>query len=122
MTATRSNSKIVRSASLLTTALLVFCASGASCPQMIQQYTQPAPRVLPPQANLEQVFTAVNANSDKIHQLAAPQASISVAGFPSLRANIAMELPRRFRLKASTSLTGDEVDPVRRQAHLSWKF
>ena len=37
--------------------------SGASCPQMLAQFTTPAPRVLPPSPALEQVVEAVNRRS-----------------------------------------------------------
>ncbi len=35
---------------------------------------------------------------------------MSVPGYPTLRASIAYERPRRFRLRAETGLTGPEVD------------
>ncbi len=110
MNGSSNSQRLLRPAGWLATTLLLFCTTGASCPQMLQQYTQPAPRVLPPQPSLEQVITAVNTNSDKIRSLNAPQGSISVAGFPSLRAKIAMQQPNGFRLQASTSLTGEELD------------
>jgi hypothetical protein len=85
-------------------------ASGANCPQMVQHYTQPLPRALPPAASLDQVIQVVNDNSAKIQSFSSSKASISTPGFPSLRANLAFERPRNFRLRGDTLLTGPEVD------------
>ena len=48
---------------LLVTGL--FALSGASCPQMVRQYTNPLPRVLPAAPTLEQVIDVVNRNSSE---------------------------------------------------------
>ncbi len=40
----------------------------------------------------------------------APQATLSVPGVPKLSAQVACEPPRRFRLRAQTSVTGSELD------------
>ena len=85
-------------------------ASGASCPQVVRQYAAPAPRALPPSPTLEQVIAVVNENSSQIQSFSANQATITAPGAPTLRANLAMEQPGRFRLRAETSLTGPEVD------------
>lgn len=95
---------------LLATVVVLTAASGASCPRMVQQYTGAGPRALPPSATLQQVIEVVNANSSQIHSFATNHATITVPGTPVLRANLAMERPRRFRLRAETSLTGPEVD------------
>ena len=84
--------------------------SGASCPQTLQRYTNPLPRVLPPSPTLEQVIDVVNRNSSQIHSFSTNHASISGPGFPSLGASVAFERPRRFRLRAGTGLTGTEID------------
>jgi len=70
----------------------------------------PLPRVLPPQANLEQVMAAVHDNTDRVRSLMASQAVLVVPGAPRLSARVACEPPRRFRLQAQTSLTGPELD------------
>jgi hypothetical protein len=75
-------------------------ASGASCPRVLQQYTQPIPRALPPSAPLSQVIDLVNANSAKVQSLSTPRATITMAGFPSLSANIAFKRPRSLRVVA----------------------
>lgn len=94
----------------LAIAVMLFAASGAACPQMLTQYTSPLPRILPDNAALPQIMAAVNDNTAKIHSLQANQASITVAGVPTLRANIACEPMRHFRLRADTMLTGPELD------------
>ena len=93
---------------LLSVGLLGLC--GASCPQTLQRYTNPLPRVLPPSPTLEQVIEVVNRNNSQIHSFSTNQASISGPGFPSLGASVAFERSRRFRLRAGTGLTGTELD------------
>lgn len=88
-------------------------SSGASCPHALRGYqvgTMPLPRVLPPQANLEQVMAAVHDNTDRVRSLMASQAVLVVPGVPRLSARVACEPPRRFRLQAQTSITGPELD------------
>jgi hypothetical protein len=93
---------------LLMTSLMAFC--GAGCPQTLQRYAAPLPRVLPPSPTLEQVIEVVNRNSSQIRSFSTNQASVSGAGFPSLGASVAFERARRFRLRAGTGLTGTEFD------------
>ncbi len=76
---------------------------------MLQRYTNPLPRVLPPSPTLEQVIATVNGNSSQIQSFVSTRASIGGSGFPSLPANIAFERPRRFRLRAG-GITGTELD------------
>ncbi len=97
-----------RLALLLTVTLLG--AGGASCPQFIQQYPQAGPRTLPKTATLSEIITVVNNNSAKIRSLYTTDATVSATLIPSLRANLALERPRRFRMRAETGLTGAEVD------------
>ena len=96
---------------LLLIATGLFCLSGASCPQMLRQYTNPLPRLLPasPPPTLEQVIDVVNRNSSQIHSFSTSHASISGSGFPSLSTSIAFERPQQFRLRAS-SIVGAEFD------------
>lgn len=89
---------------------LVTCASGASCPQFLSNYPSVGPRVLTPTSALPDVIRVVNDNSAKVRSLVAPDASLSVPMTPALRANLTLERPRRFRLRAETSLTGQEMD------------
>jgi hypothetical protein len=90
--------------------LLFFTAAGAGCPHLLQQYTQPLPRVLPVNATLEQVLEAVNTNAGLVNSFSSQRATISVPGAPPLRAKLAFERPRNFRLTGETGLTGPEVD------------
>ncbi|MFO0897722.1 MAG: hypothetical protein U0836_09905 [Pirellulales bacterium] len=90
--------------------LSVAVAGGASCPQMLHQYTRPMPRILPEGPTAEQIVSAINANTSRVRTLHAPQARVDGRGFPSLRANLVIERPSRFRLTAETPLTGPEVD------------
>src|SRR4029078_4537362 len=91
--------------------LLLFASSGASCPWMMRQPGAPIPQVLPASAaTLDQVMAAVNENTARAKNGIASQAYLTVPGAPRLSADLAFETPRRFRLKAHTALTGDEMD------------
>ena len=87
----------------------LFALSGASCPQMLRQYTNPLPRVLPPSPTLEQVIEVVNRNSSQIHSFSTNHASISGTGFPvadgerRLRAAAAIPSAGGHRLPAPSS-------------------
>lgn len=85
-------------------------ASGASCPQTVKDYTSTLPRALPPSPTLDQVIQVVNNNSRQIQSFHSSHATLAVQGFPTLRAMVAYQRPKRFRLRAETSLTGPEVD------------
>ncbi len=85
-----------------------FSASGASCPRVLQQFTQPIPRALPPSASLVQVVDVVNDNSVRVQSLSTTRATVSTPGFPSLTADIAFQRPRSLRLRAKKF--GPEVD------------
>jgi hypothetical protein len=88
-------------------------ASGASCPQAIRGYqvgVSPLPRVLPAQASLEQIVATVHDNTRRVRSYLAPQAVLAVPGVPRLSAQVACEPPRRFRLRAQTAVTGNELD------------
>ena len=73
-------------------------------------WQEPQPQVLPPGAGLEQVIAAVNRNNSQIQALFSDSATLSGPGYPTLRAHIAYQRPRNFRLRADTGLTGPEVD------------
>jgi hypothetical protein len=95
---------------LLAVLLVWLTASGASCPWMLRQPGTPIPQVLPPAATLDQVMLSVNENTARVHSGATTQAQLSLPGTPPLRADLAFEMPRRFRLQAGTALTGQELD------------
>jgi hypothetical protein len=89
----------------------LFAAGGSSCPRMWQQYANPLPRQLPPTPTLQQTIEVINRNNSRIQSFSTNRASLSGSGFPTLRAGVAFERPRRFRLRASaSSLTGEEFD------------
>jgi len=69
--------------------------------------------VLTPTATAQDVVAAVNANTARVQTYQAPSASISMpesAGLPLVQASLAAERPMRFRLRATTALTGPEID------------
>jgi hypothetical protein len=91
--------------------VLLLAASGANCQQMVNQYTQPLPRVLPPAATLAQVIEVVNNNSSAVTSFSTMRASVSIPGNLGLSANLAFQRPRGFRLRADFALSGGtEVD------------
>jgi hypothetical protein len=88
-------------------------SSGATCPSVLRGYqvgTMPLPRVLPPQPSLDQIIGAIHDNTQRVRNYMAPQAVISVPGVPRLSAQVACEPPRRFRLRAQTAVSGNELD------------
>lgn len=85
---------------------------GAQCPFLRppgEDYSY-LPPALPPSPTLQQVIEAVNANAGQIRSFATNDATLTGTGFPALRASVAFERPRRFRLIAGTGVTGPEVD------------
>jgi len=106
----RPRSPALARATTLATLASLLALSGASCPQFIQRYSQPLPRALPASPSLAQVMEVVNGNSARIVAFSTARGSISTAGFPSLRANLAYQREKDFRLRADTALTGPEVD------------
>lgn len=98
---------------MLTTLVLAFATSGASCPNALRGYQVgmlPLPRTLPANPTLEQIIQVVHDNTSRVRTYMAPQATLSVPGVPKLSAQVACEPPRRFRLRAQTSVTGSELD------------
>ncbi|MFV1964658.1 MAG: hypothetical protein ACC628_04495 [Pirellulaceae bacterium] len=82
--------------------------SGASCKHFGGNSSPMAPAAFVGTPTLEDVIYAVNANTSRVRSLQSDSASISSQGLPSLRANLAMEVPRRFRLRGS--FLGPELD------------
>lgn len=103
----------VSPAALFAVAAITVASSGATCPSVLRGYqvgTMPLPRALPPQASLEQIIANVHDNTQRVRSYMAPQAVLVVPGVPRLSAQVACEPPRRFRLRAQTSVTGSELD------------
>ena len=116
MAASHQPSALMRSRSagvLFAFIVLMVASSGATCPQYLRGYqygTMPLPRALPSHATLSDVITAVHDNTDRVRSYMAPQAVLTVQGVPRLSAAVACEPPRRFRLRAQTAVTGNELD------------
>lgn len=90
---------------------------GASCsPRLGSPFGitgPPAPVLLAPTATSAEIVAVVNANAARIQSYQAPSASISMpqsAGLPLVQASLAAERPMRFRLRATTAITGPEID------------
>jgi len=102
-----------RSIQLFAILLLWASASGAHCMRNPFVMAPNVPQLLPQQPQLADVATAVNENTAKVHSLRANQASIAMSDgvMPvSLNAMIAVERPKRFRLKATAPVLGPVAD------------
>lgn len=67
-----------------------------------------APTVFTGKPTLEQITAHLNSN--KISQLEAERAKISLDGLPALNARLIVERPRNLRFRVETGLTGPEID------------
>ncbi|MEO1498647.1 MAG: hypothetical protein AAFV43_16000 [Planctomycetota bacterium] len=102
---------------LRATALLLLGAAsmGASCSPSMRTLSMgpPAPTVIGPTSTAGDIVGAINANTARVTTYQASQASFSAPGMPNLPllgGAIAVERPHRFRLRATTRLTGPEFD------------
>ena len=86
-----------------------FSAGGASCPKRTTSGPRLPPAFVGP-PTLDEVIRQINVNSASIHQLQGQSATLRIPGLPTLRTEIALERPQRFRLRADHMLTGSEVD------------
>lgn len=106
--------------------LLLLCCSGAQCvPTSWPRFpgkTAGAPRMLPDNPSMQQIIDVVNANSAKVRAYATSNASLTVAGMPSLKSRIALERPRRFRLTAGMTLLGTEEIDLGSNDQLFWMW
>jgi hypothetical protein len=90
-------------------AVVLVSASGASCPtRQPPGPTAPAAFLAPP--NVGDVLSVVNANSARIQQLQADNVRFSVQGIPTMRASVALQRPRSFRLRAQFVGLGEVLD------------
>lgn len=95
----------------LALAVLLFCCSGADCQRrLLWNHPQLPPPILSAQPTLDEIIANVNNNTARVQTLSTQQATLDGPGFPSLRTNLAVEKPRRFRLRALHPLSGPEVD------------
>ena len=96
-------------------AILLVCltllASQAGCHLLRGNWSPPGPTPPPISATptLEQLIATVHQNTHRVQSLDTNQANLSVAGYPSLRADLAFQRPERLRLRA-TALGSTEVD------------
>lgn len=102
--------------------LTLTVVSSAGC-RFLPDYRMPwaptAPVVFTAPPTADDIVRAVNSNSAPIRQLSSDSASVTAAGFPPLRADLAFERPRRFRMRAS--LIGPELD-VGSNEELFWMW
>jgi hypothetical protein len=96
--------------SLWAVLLLLLVCGGASCGRFGQGLGTPLPTALPPHPSLEQVLDVLNRNSAGVQTLQSSNASISLAGYPSIRAHLAYQRENMFRLTGDAPLVGREVD------------
>ena len=75
------------------------------------QQTELPPEAFASQPTLDNVIYVLNANTQRVQRLQTENATLRVDGIPALRANLAYEQPRNFRLLAQLSqFTGRELD------------
>ena len=95
--------------SVLVAFALAALASGCRAwPWQPRLPAEPSPLAFAGPPTLDEVVQAVNANSSAVRQLQSESATVSVPGLPSLRANLLLERPRNFRLRAQ--IYGPELD------------
>jgi hypothetical protein len=84
--------------------------AGGGCAGLMRPSRPVTAHALPATPTLDDVVTLVNDNSSRIRSLYSTDASLHVPLLPALRVNLALERPRRLRLRAETGVTGPEVD------------
>lgn len=98
----------------LATGILLLAAMSCGCrwnPFKRTAALEPSPVLfLNSQPTLPELALAINSNSGRIRQLESQGATLQIAGFPLVSADIAIERPRGFRFRAGTTLTGQEAD------------
>jgi len=90
-------------------AILVATLSGCHWFQR-RTVLEPTPIVFPQAPTLEQLATAVNANTERVQTLQTRDARLLLRGLPAVSLDMAYQQPRRLRLRAGTGLTGQELD------------
>jgi hypothetical protein len=63
-----------------------------------------------PPASFEQIAAVVNTNSQRVIALQSRDARLRIRGLPGINVDLLYEQPRRFRFRAGTGLTGQELD------------
>ncbi len=104
-----------RPATAVAITLICFASSGATCVRPWVANQPPPPQVLAAGATVDEIITAVHANTTRISSVLTDDATISIAGVspmgtPPLVGRIAIQPARRLRLTAGTRFLGTEVD------------
>jgi len=86
--------------------VLLVSASGSSCWRTRDEIL---PQALPPTASRPEIIDFINRNTSLVHSVWST-GHLEVPGAPSIPVTLALEPLLRFRLKASTAITGTEVD------------
>ncbi len=97
----------------LFTLIALVCSGGASCPRVAEPFAATPQPVVGPAPSLADLARVVNDNSAKVRAVSTVDAKISVPGhalLPSVKASMAWERGRHFRLIGETALTGVEFD------------
>lgn len=90
---------------------LLAAAGGATCWPRQTPLQPPPPIAFQNTPSLQEVLSVVNTHTEPVRQLQTEGATLTLAGLPPLRAEIALDRPRRFRLRAELlQLTGPEID------------
>ena len=97
---------------LATCCLMLLCLLSSGCHLFgPRRPKQTIPVIFQDTPSAQDIIQVVNKNTLAVRQLQAPSASLKFEGVPTLTADLALERPRRFRLRGSvSSLTGREVD------------
>jgi hypothetical protein len=93
--------------------LATVCGAGSGCRShswLRRGGGDPPPIAFSALPSPTEAVAAVNANTQRVQSLQTQGASISIPGAPSIGAEIAIERPRRLRLRAKTQLLGPELD------------
>jgi hypothetical protein len=105
----------------LVTVVALFAASGCSC--VNAPWCDRRPQILSAEPSLQEIIGVTNENTARVRSLATDHATIRATHSPSLRAAIRLEprpgAPPNLRLRASTALTGSELD-VGSNSELFW--
>lgn len=99
----------------------LLCGSLNGC--AVSSWLQPhalGPEIFTGQPSLAQAVDVINSNTNAIREAYAEGASISVQGFPALRANLALQRPNRMRMQASVLGIGGPALDVGSNDELFW--
>ena len=90
--------------------LVLAVACGSACPKQFWQPTQPPPVVFRADPSLNDIVYVTNSNRALITGIYSTNTTISGKGLPSMRTSLAIGSARHIRLRAGTTVTGQEMD------------